>query len=122
MNRRQFFGRVLGPIAAAVAVPELARTIFLPPRGGWPSALGDFDTANMRYLAHEGQYIQRYTYQTHALGFVITEEAIEDTVYRRSGIMTAAQFRKQLTADLNKAFSEAYSMPEQVEERLARML
>lgn len=70
MNRRQFFSRVLGPIAATITVPELARTIFLPPRGGWPTAdlsryvtsktawflkfpEGDFRTDNMRYISRE---------------------------------------------------------------------
>ena len=39
MNRRQFLSFATVPVAAAVVVPELVRTIILPPRGGWPTFL-----------------------------------------------------------------------------------
>lgn len=53
MNRRGFLG-LLGGAAVAAVVPELiapARTIMLPPAGGWP--VGDFSTENLRFRAIE---------------------------------------------------------------------
>lgn len=95
MNRRGFLGLLAATPVAAVLAPDLVelltptRAIFLPPRGGWlPS-------------------VQRYTYQTHALGFAITEEVAEDTAY--SGILTSAAFRAQVAKSLNQVFSEQYS-------------
>lgn len=38
------------PFGAVLAEP-IARTFFLPPRGGWP--VGDFDTSALRYKAYE---------------------------------------------------------------------
>lgn len=84
MNRRQFLTRVLAPTAAAVAVPALARKIFLPPRGGWPVDINryltsrtawflkpDFRTEDMRYF-----YRERYS-STYLEPAALTEQSLE---------------------------------------------
>lgn len=94
MNRRQFLRFAGVPVAAAVALPELARTIILPPRGGWP--LGAYD-------------IQRYTYQTHALGYAITDEQLVEG-YAGQRFIRPAAFKKLLEEGLNRVFTEAYTV------------
>ena len=56
MNRREFFQRFAAvPIAASLVVPELTRTIFLPPRHGWqPYKLG------AGYMREVSQYVINY--------------------------------------------------------------
>lgn len=87
MNRRQFLSFASVPIAAAVVVPELVQTIFLPPRGGWPTwwsvdtanGARDFTTAIMRYVSRERH------------------------------MMSAAEFRRILQPGLEQVFREAYA-------------
>ena len=93
MNRRQFLSFASVPIAASVVMPELLRTIILPPRGGWPDLSryltskdtwylkGDFDTANLRYVKRE-----RYSGQ----------------------FLTGADIRRHIGKDLEKFWREAY--------------
>lgn len=51
MNRRQFLQRFAAVSIAAALVEPVARTIFLPPRGGWPvhDDVMDFTTDALRY-------------------------------------------------------------------------
>lgn len=49
MNRRKFLGLLSTVPIVAVVVPEITRTIFLPPRGGWPV---DYDAVGRRYTRY----------------------------------------------------------------------
>ena len=110
MNRRQFFLATLST-AAAIAVPELwvpKRTIFLPPRGGWPSS--KIAVVDASYLAQPSspiesllqemrrsyrevfptispaaqQYLEACAQYVHMGGFARVED-IRDHVFHRSG-------------------------------------
>lgn len=73
MNRRQFLRFAVVPVAAAIALPELTRTIFLPPRGGWTCGVGHNDINVL------------YSHQAYALGYAITEDVVEDGLYEQPG-------------------------------------
>lgn len=133
MNRRGFLGLLAATPIVAVSVPALVSLIERPHR--W---MGDEDicavcrataeevvdgraprscegTPRRIFLparTHEADLAvswQRYTYQTYALGFAITQDPLEDGGYRMSGLMTAAQYRKEIAARLNEVFSPRYS-------------
>lgn len=80
MNRRGFL-TLLPTVVTVAAVPELARTIFLPPRGGWPymnrgadwADIGDFTTANMRYKSREYRYSSHASLSEHSLEEMLVE-------------------------------------------------
>lgn len=87
MNRRQFLSFASVPIAAAVVVPELVRTIILPPRGGWPDLSRYFTSRTAWYLKdHPVPYPVRYN----------------------NRLLTSADFRRMLAKDLNKFWSDYY--------------
>lgn len=85
MNRRGFLG-MLAAAAAAPALAEPARAIFLPPAGGWVTGAGgimkpaDFrqaiaDGLNEAFRGEYGdEWVNRYEYRTYALGYTIVEE------------------------------------------------
>ena len=85
MNRRQFLSFASVPIAAAVVVPELVRTIILPPRGGWPVNWS-------RYLTHPGAW--------KPMGW--------KDVDGRTATLSAAEFRSIVTKDLRAFWCDYY--------------
>lgn len=96
MNRRDFFKRLSTvPIAAAVAVDPLARTIFLPPKGGWPTA-------------HTWRYLYRATTlapdPTGAL-----RQLLDSAVMAQRQPLTATELRAIVEPELNRIFAEVYA-------------
>jgi hypothetical protein len=97
VNRRQFLRFAGGPIAAAIALPELARTIILPPRGGWPVGGADFS----RYLTSSTTW--------HLAELSDTARTL--TFHRYSNpALTAAEMRKVIGPMLEKMWREAYDV------------
>lgn len=129
MNRRQFLTRVLAPAAAAVVVPELARKIFLPPRGGWPVDVsryltsntawflkvvkGDFRTDNMRYISRE-----RFSNQL-SVPAELSERMLEDMLVALKRETDRAGQRIALNP--TRLIVHPSWTPEQVAERLAQL-
>src|SRR5207302_7251145 len=94
MNRRQFLSFASVPIAAAVVVPELVRTIILPPRGGWPV---DWS----RYLTSKDAWFIKQPFDTATVRYVKRE--------RYSGqFLTGADMRRHIGKDLERFWREAY--------------
>ena len=87
MNRRQFLSFASVPIAASVVVPELLRTIILPPRGGWPTLVPS------RFLGCD-------------MAGGLDATGLLPTVGNR--VLTAAQFRQIVSKDLNKFWCDYY--------------
>src|SRR3954466_1361806 len=82
-----------GFLAGLIALPAVK--YFLPPVGGWPVG---FSTANMSYLA-------RYTHETHALGFAITDEV---SLTSAAHPFPAEAFRAALLPGLQKIWAAEY--------------
>lgn len=75
MNRRQFLTAAAAvPVAAAVALPELARTIILPPRGGWPTWQDPRLVSTTRWFLPGDPPVAQYVHTTYGLGFAVIKE------------------------------------------------
>lgn len=96
ISRRAFLG---GAATVAVAAPSIARTFFMPPRGGWPllgyDAGEPFSTDVLRYKVTE-----RYS-----AGWVDPRGVYGSYAHP----MSVAKFREIIEPELNRIFNDAYS-------------
>jgi len=112
MNRRQFFQRFAAvPIAASVVIPELTRTIFLPPRDGWP--LGLRYKAHERYSAGFTDPRGVYAYEAKELGKRFWTAYSPGVRRYGNRLITAEEFSRIIKPELDRIFAEAYAQHSQ---------